>query len=371
MANRFYRRMTPAILTAVILAAAAIAGCSGSSAVSGPGERDSGESEASGESDASGLSGAAQASAGGLNCLGAPLASGYCLVWRDDFNGTALDIGKWSYERNCWGGGNDEAQCYVDDRENIWVADGRLHLKAIRKDATGPALMDDHPGYDAQDRSGSGTYTSARLRSRGKGDWKYGRFEIRAKLPRGQGTWPAVWMLPTDWEYGQWASSGEIDIMEAVNLHVGGEDRVHGTLHYGGPAPENVYSGEAYRLPGAANPADGFHEYALEWEEGEIRWYVDGTHYATQTSDGWYSRAAPDSPHAPFDRRFHLLLNLAVGGNWAGKVNATGIDESAFPQQMEVDYVRVYQCTRDPATGRGCATLGEAAVHNPGRQPPN
>ncbi|MBB3062017.1 glycoside hydrolase family 16 protein [Microbulbifer rhizosphaerae] len=299
-------------------------------------------------------------------CLEDPLSSGYCLVWQDEFSGDAIDSEKWTHERNCMGGGNNEAQCYVDDPENSWVAGDLLHIKAIRKDAVGPGVTDDDPNYDPDDTSASGTYTSARLRTKGLGDWKYGRFEMRAKLPQGQGTWPAFWMLPSEWVYGGWAGSGEIDIMEAVNLKVGGEDQIHGTLHYGGPWPGNVYSGEAYRLPGGINPADGFHEYAVEWEEGEIRWYLDGDHYATQTSDGWYSTTAPGNSNAPFDQAFHLILNFAVGGDWPSNVNDTGIDESVFPQQFEIDYVRVYQCTIDFATGKGCASTDGAFVHNPG-----
>lgn len=315
-------------------------------------------------------SGSSSSDASATACLEPVLDSGYCMIWQDEFNSNLLDQTKWSAEVNCWGGGNNEAQCYTDKPENLWVDGSYLHLKAIREEVTGPAVVDDDPGYSRDDTSGVGTFSSGRIRSKNMGDWRYGRFEIRAKLPAGQGTWPAIWMLPTDNVYGGWAASGEIDIMEAVNLTVGGERRVHGTLHFGDNWPNNVYSGDAYLLPNGANPADDFHEYAIEWEQGEIRWYVDGNHFATQTQDGWYTLADLDDPSAPFNQRFHLILNLAVGGDWAGAVNDTGIDESAFPQEMVVDYVRVYQCTRDPETGRGCATRGDGVVANPGVTPP-
>ncbi|WGL18440.1 family 16 glycosylhydrolase [Microbulbifer bruguierae] len=303
-------------------------------------------------------------------CLEDPLNSGYCLVWADEFSGDAIDPEKWNHEKNCTGGGNNEAQCYVDDEKNSWVANDLLTIKAIREDASGPNRVDDDPNYDPDDTSGNGSYTSARLRSKGLGDWKYGRFEMRAKLPQGQGSWPAFWMLPSEWAYGSWPLSGEIDILEAVNLKVGGEDQIHGTLHYGDIWPGNVYTGEAYRIPGDLNPADDFHTYAVEWEEGEIRWYVDGDHYATQTRDGWFTTAALENPNAPFDQSFHLILNLAVGGDWPANVNDTGIDESAFPQEYQIDYVRVYQCTEDFDTGRGCASSDGEFVHNPGAEPP-
>jgi len=319
-------------------------------------------------SSASSVSSASQPVVDG--CLESPLNSGYCLVWQDEFTSAAVDSSKWSYERNCFGGGNNEAQCYVDSPENVWVDGDLLHIKAIREDVTGPSMLDDASNYSPDDTSGSGSYTSGRLRTVNKGDWKYGRFDIRAKLPYGQGTWPAIWMLPTDNAYGGWASSGEIDIMEVVNLKVGGEDRIYGTLHYGDNYPNNVYSGENYRLS-EGDGSDDFHVYSLEWEEGEIRWYVDGDHYATQTSAGWYSMAALDDPHAPFNQRFHLLLNFAVGGDWAGTVNATGIDESVFPQEMQVDYVRVYQCTHDRESGKGCATRDENYINSPGITPPD
>jgi beta-glucanase (GH16 family) len=145
---------------------------------------------------------------------------------------------------------------------------------------------------------------------------------------------------------------------------------VHGTLHYGRTPPGNVHTGTWYRLPNGADPSGGFHVYALEWEQAEIRWYVDGMHYATQRADGWYSQVSKggtwrDAPAgAPFDAasRYHLLLNLAVGGDWAGKVNATGIDAAAFPQGMLVDYVRVYRCSAGHADGSGCATIGAGAT---------
>lgn len=303
-------------------------------------------------------------------CLEGPLNSGYCLVWADEFSGDAIDSRKWIHEENCAGGGNNEAQCYVDDPENSWVADDMLHIKAVRKDVLGPSKVDDDPSYDPNDTSGTGTYTSARLRTKGLGDWKYGRFVMRAKLPQGQGTWPAFWMLPTEWAYGSWPLSGEIDILETVNLKVGDEDQIHGTLHYGGKSPANVYTGEAFRIPGGLNPADGFHEYAVEWERGEIRWYVDGNHYATQTSEGWYTTANLDNLHAPFDQNFHLILNFAVGGDWPANANDTGIDESVFPQEFQIDYVRVYQCTEDFESGKGCANTDGQYVHNPGIIPP-
>lgn len=309
----------------------------------------------------------------------------WVLVWQDEFDGAAIDPSRWDLESNCWGGGNAEQQCYTDrsddhPRANAFLADGMLHIVARKERFTGAASP-----------SGRGRmmatlpYTSARLRTKGRQEWTFGRFEIRARLPRGQGSWPAIWMLPTDSPYGGWAASGEIDIMEAVNLGTASDEpdvpagtpetRVHGTLHYGRASPGNVHTGTAYRLPEGANPADDFHIYALEWEAGEIRWYVDGVHYATQRADTWYAQVRDggrwiDAPAgAPFDRdsRYHLLLNLAVGGNWAGKANRTGIDEDAFPQTMLVDYVRVYRCNTSPDTGRGCATIGaDATLVTPG-----
>lgn len=303
------------------------------------------------------------------------------LVWQDEFNGRSIDTSKWSFETNCWGGGNNEQQCYTDRSDNAFIDKGKLVIKAQREDFTGP----DNPQGDPASVT-TLPYTSARLRSLDKGDWTYGRFEIRAKLPKGQGTWPAVWMLPSDNTYGTWAASGEIDIMEAVNLGTPSDDpsapdtaenRVYGTLHFGRAWPGNVHAGADYRLPGGQSPADGFHTYAIEWEQGEIRWYVDGHHFATQTEAGWYTQYQDadgqwqtGTGSAPFDERFHLLLNLAVGGSWAGNTNATGIDESVFPQTLEIDYVRVYECSVNPATGQGCATVGEQAEQVPGVSAP-
>lgn len=305
---------------------------------------------------------------------------GWILVWQDEFDGDVIDLSKWDLEENCWGGGNHESQCYTRRRDhhpkaNAFVADGLLHIVARKERFTASAAPDGGGKVTA-----TLPYTSARLRTKGRQEWTFGRFEIRAKLPRGQGCWPAVWMLPTDSPYGTWASSGEIDIMEAVNLGTPSdtsdvvpgtpETRVYGTLHYGRTPPGNVHSGTSYRLPDGASPADGFHVYALEWEANEIRWYVDGIHYATQRADGWWSQSYKggrwiDAPTgAPFDAesKFHLLLNLAVGGDWAGKANATGIDEAAFPQEMRVDYVRVYRCGAGNPNGSGCATIGADAT---------
>jgi beta-glucanase (GH16 family) len=237
------------------------------------------------------------------------------LVWADEFDGATLDPARWSVQtgdgcsQDLCGWGNNELQWYQAD--NVDVADGVLTITA------------------RQEAAGGRTFTSARIRTRGKGDWKYGRFEISARLPEGQGLWPAIWMLPTDEAYGEWAASGEIDIMELVGHEPA---RVHGTLHYGGPWPANRYSGDHFDLA-SGDFSDDFHVFALEWEEGEIRWYVDGVHYQTQTE--WSSTGGPYP--APFDRPFHLVLNVAVGGDWPGSPDAT----TSFPQRMQVDYVRV------------------------------
>lgn len=245
--------------------------------------------------------------------------AGWRLVWQDEFDGTAVDTTKWNFEVNGGGGGNNELQYYTARPQNASVANGLLsiHARAER--------------YCAED--GCRDYTSARLTTRNKGDWLYGRIEARARLPGGQGLWPAIWMLPTDWNYGGWAASGEIDIMEAVNAGAAGGNTVYGTLHYGGAWPNNVHKG-GNTVPDSSI-IDNFHVYAVEWEPKEIRFYVDGRLYHTATE--WWSSGGAFP--APFDRRFHVLLNVAVGGNWPGAPNAA----TRFPQRMDVDYVRVYQ----------------------------
>ncbi len=298
-------------------------------------------------------------------------ATGWSLVWSDEFNGPTVDDKKWNFEVNCAGGGNNEKQCYTASTENAFIKEGMLNIVA-KKAPEGAEKP----------------YTSARLTTKNKADFKYGRFEMRAKLPAGQGSWPAFWMMPTDSVYGEWPRSGEIDIMEAVNLKTPGaegkpEAFVHGTLHYGKSAPNNVSSGKAYALPGGKNPADDFHTYAVEWQQGEIRWYVDDYLYATQRQSevrfnskqqavglkhrGWFAEYYDQITGklttfwntAPFDQKFFLILNQAVGGNWPENVNNKGIDPASFAngQAYIIDYVRVFQCEANPATGKGCETI--------------
>jgi len=261
---------------------------------------------------------------GAAASAGAPEAAhstGWKLVWSDEFSGDRIDLARWEYEVNGKGGGNNELQYYTDRTENARVEQGCLILTARHEAFTGP--------------DGTREFTSARLRTKNRGDWCYGRFEIRAKLPKTQGLWPAIWMLPTDNLYRGWAASGEIDIMEYVG-HKPAE--VFGTLHYGGRHPRNTHTGKNFTLP-KGDFSEDFHVFELEWEPGEIRWYVDGVHYQTQTE--WRTERAPFP--APFDQRFHLLLNVAVGGNLPGKPDHTTV----FPQSMVVDYVRVFE--REPA----------------------
>ncbi len=349
------------------------------SATEGAASEDAGSTGAASESGGEGPSTSAESGPadGSSSSEGGAMDEGWVLVWSDEFDGAAIDPTRWEHEVDCWGGGNGEQQCYTDAPENAFVEAGVLHIVARNGLTSGPATHGDDPAYDPADTSATLPYSSARLRTRDLGDWRFGRVEVRARLPFGQGTWPAIWMLPTARVYGGWAASGEIDIMEAVNLGVDGEKRVHGTLHYGSYWPNNVYSGAEYSLPGGVDPSQDFHEYAVEWERGEVRWYVDGFHFASQREDGWYTlfddgtgQMIVGEGAAPFDESFHLILNLAVGGAWAANVNAGGIDPSVFPQALSIDYVRVYECSVDPESGDGCDTIGDEFELVPGHPAP-
>ncbi|MEH7444107.1 carbohydrate binding domain-containing protein [Bacillus sp. JJ1122] len=259
--------------------------------------------------------------------------SEWSLVWSDEFNGKEIDRSKWTYDIGNWivdengngitpGWGNNEKEYYTDSNENAFINDGKLVIKAKKEQVT--------------DQFGTYDYTSAKLKTKGLFSKKYGRYEMKAKLPVGKGLWPAFWMLPEEDKYGSWAASGEIDIVEAWGSR---PNTVAGTIHYGEGWPNNKYTGKEFDLP-EKRGIDKWHTYALEWEPGELRWYVDGELYQTQNK--WYSKgkdnAANFSYPAPFDQEFYLVMNLAVGGWFDGEVDET----TKFPSQMEVDYVRVY-----------------------------
>jgi beta-glucanase (GH16 family) len=267
-------------------------------------------------------------------------ASAQCptVVWGDEFNATSLDLTKWSYQigdgcqEGICGWGNNELQYYK--QENVTLSNGQLHITAKRE------------------RVQSKSYTSGRLRTINKGDWTFGRFEANIKLPAGQGLWPAFWMLPTDETYGGWPQSGEIDIMEFVAAD---PTRVLGTIHYGDPYPNNKNQGGHFALNSGGFP-DAFHTFAIEWEPGIIRWFVDDILYLTKTSQDL-------SPYNwPFDQRFHFLLNVAVGGNLGGAV-----DNGIFPKTMDVEYVRVYDGFKPYITGdRSVANQESGVTYNVG-----
>ncbi|NVK11436.1 MAG: glycoside hydrolase family 16 protein [Gammaproteobacteria bacterium] len=307
-------------------------------------------------------------------CTLASASTEWQLIYNEDFDGNALDRSIWHNEVNCYGGGNNELQCYTDGNHNVFVDDGHLIIEARQESFSGPAHFDDSPEYDPRDQSVTRDYTSARIRTKHALDIQYGRVEVRAKLPQGQGLWPAIWMLPTENRYGGWPHSGEIDIMEVVNLNSeGAENLVYGTLHYGDTWPNNSYSHTKSGI--APAPWANFHEYAIEWEQSEIRWYIDGEHYATQRpatadQDGWFTYPiengqtleATSANGMPFNHPFHLILNVAVGGDWPGDVGS----ETTFPQQMMIDYVRVYRCDGANERGEGCAGLkNEVDTHIP------
>jgi beta-glucanase (GH16 family) len=235
------------------------------------------------------------------------------LVWCDEFShGRRPDPSKWSYDVGGSGWGNEEEQYYTRNRrENARMENGKLVIEARRERHRGCA------------------YTSARLVSKNRGDWRYGRFEARALIPDGRGTWPAIWMLPTDSRFGVWPRSGEIDIME----HVGYDPhRIHGTVHTLAYHHKiGTQKGGSTVIP---TPSWMYHLYGVDWSQERIDFHIDHVIYHSFKNEGTGYAAWP------FDERFHFVLNIAVGGFWGG---AKGIDENVFPQKMLIDYVRVYQ----------------------------
>lgn len=287
-----------------------------------------------------------------LAALASPAAAatndGWTLVWSDEFAGDTIDRAKWGFDVDCWGGGNDEHQCYTKSPRNAAIENGRLVITARHERVTGPALPR-HLRRSAATPEAEATrdFSSARLTTRGKASWRYGRIEVRASLPQGQGTWPAIWMLPEKDRYGAWAASGEIDILEAVNLGVpcakcpgGRESTILGTLHFGGKWPKNMHKGEEVPFPEVLD--GGFHTYAIEWYPDRIVWQVDGRTFAERRASEWFTTGST-SPGAPFDQPFHLILNLAIGGKLAETRGLGGVRLDGYPKRMEVDWVRVWQ----------------------------
>lgn len=241
----------------------------------------------------------------------------YELVWSDEFDYEGIpDESKWGYDVGGSGWGNNELQYYTAG-ENVYVEDGICTITARKEDYSGKE------------------YTSTRMISKNKGDWLYGRIEIRAKLPMGVGTWPAIWMLPTDWKYGGWPRSGEIDIMEHVGYDMG---QIHGTIHT--DAYNHVKGTQLGKSVTREDASEAFHTYTMEWLPDKIMIYADEKLYFVYKPSNLIE--CPGVDEWPFDQRFHLLMNIAVGGNWGG---AKGVDPDIYPQTMEIDYVRVYQAT--------------------------
>lgn len=266
-----------------------------------------------------------------LAAFPAPLpgaAEKWKLTWSDEFDGASgsrPDPTKWKFEVGGNGWGNHELEYYTDRAENARVEQGKLIIEARREDYTG------------QDGVGR-QYTSARLTTRGSFAQAYGRFAARIKIPRGQGVWPAFWLLGNDSGKVHWPDCGEIDVMENIGREPAS---VHGSMH--GPG----YSGKlsftsTYKLPGGPKFADDFHEFSVEWEPNVVRFYADEYLYAT-----FVPAQLPPGEKWVFDHPFYIILNLAIGGDWPGPPGET----TELPQQMLVDYVRVYSQASQPGVG--------------------
>ncbi len=231
-----------------------------------------------------------------------PLHKDWKLVWEDDFskdNGK-IDKTKWNFEVNGNGGGNGELQYYTDRPENAKIENGELVITGIKENYKGKQ------------------YTSARMTTKGKFSVMYGRIEACIKAPKAQaGNWPAFWMLGDNIGSVGWPKCGEIDIMELINK----SDKLYATMHWGGN------KGNQYTLPGGKDFSQDYHVYAVEWEKGVIRSYCDGTYFGKVDQDH------------PFDQKFFIILNYAIGGQWPKSPDRN----STYPQEMHVKYVCVYQ----------------------------
>jgi beta-glucanase (GH16 family) len=250
-----------------------------------------------------------------------PSPAGYELAWSDEFNGpdgSVPDPAKWSYAIGGDGWGNHELEFYTDHPQNAQMKSGNLVITA-QKETTVTA------------KGETRLYTSARIRTKNLFSQTYGRFEARIKIPKGEGMWPAFWMLGDDISTVGWPRCGEIDILE----NVGKEPAlVHGSLHGAGNGVPTADLTSKFSLPGNPSLSGDFHLYAAEWDADAVRFFIDATNYATFTRQQW-----PAGAVWPFDHNFFLILNLAVGGDWPGPPDSSTV----FPQQMLVDYVRVYR----------------------------
>jgi beta-glucanase (GH16 family) len=250
-----------------------------------------------------------------------PAAPGWTLSWSDEFDsadGSAPDSSKWTYDIGGGGWGNHELETYTSRPENAQIRGGNLVITARKESRT---------GGDGIQRE----YTSARLKTQKLFAQKYGRFEARVRIPTGQGMWPAFWMLGNDIETVIWPKCGEIDIMENIGRE---KDAVHGSLHGPSSAAATADQTSTFRVPVGQNISDDFHVFAVEWDESSVKFFVDSTNYASMRKEQW-----PATGQWVFDHPFFIILNLAVGGDWPGSPDAS----TQFPQQMLVDYVRVYK----------------------------
>ena len=253
-----------------------------------------------------------------------PTPDEWQLVWSDEFDSDVIDEEKWN--KLLWRPGwvNNELQAYTAETNNIFIENGNLVLQALYQ-----------PGYTGTDYQGNGyttDYTSGRLNTAGKAEWSYGRFEIRAKLPEGVGSWPAIWMLGSSISSIGWPACGEIDIMEHVGFD---EGNIHASIHT--TAYNHILGTQKTAHINVPTATDSFHVYTLEWTANYMYFMVDD-----QPLHFVYNDSENDVDKWPFDQSAYLILNLAVGGDWGG---AQGVDNSSFPMSMLVDYVRIYEST--------------------------
>ena len=237
--------------------------------------------------------------------------AGYTLNWKDEFEGDKLDAACWTHEIGNSGWGNNELQYYTNEDANSYLTDGKLIIEAIKEDYNGAP------------------YTSARLITKDKKTFTHGRVDIRAILPEGQGIWPALWMLGNNISEVGWPACGEIDIMELIGHK---PKETHGTAHWGTQGSGNsIYKGNGFTLPNGKKFSEEFNVFSIIWEPNKIDWYVNDSKFFSLTN-------ADVNGNYPFDMPFFFIFNIAVGGNWPGYPDAT----TQFPQQMIVDYVRVF-----------------------------